>query len=65
MNTAGVDSEAVALPGVTVPLEQLAVTVTPIALLSEKSLFTVNVASGSLTIVQLPVPSVAEQVFVL
>lgn len=65
MKTAGVDSDAGALDGVTVPLEQLAVTVTLAGLLSEKSLLTVNVATASLTMVQVPEDSVAWQVLEL
>jgi hypothetical protein len=65
VKTAGVDSEAGALAGVTTPLEQLAVTVTLAALLSEKSLLTVNVATALLRMVHVPAASVAWQVFVL
>ena len=60
--TNGVDSEAEPLAGEAVPLAQLTLTLTEAALLSEKSLLTVNVALFSeLTIVQAPAATVAVQ----
>jgi hypothetical protein len=57
VNTAGLDSEALADPGVTVPLVQDRDTVTDIGLLSSKFLFTVKLAeTGVMLTVVLPVP---------
>jgi hypothetical protein len=53
VKTAGVASEAGALGGVTVPDAQVRLTVTLPALSSEKSLYTVNVPTAVLMIVQL------------
>ena len=57
VKTAGVASEALAEAGVTVPLVQVALTVTEAALFGTKSLVTVNVPSMRvLVIVQLTLP---------
>jgi hypothetical protein len=62
VKTAGVDSEAGAVAGVSDPLAQERETVTEAALLSEKSLLTVKVAVVVLVIVQEPVVRLAAQV---
>jgi len=62
VKTAGVDSEAEAVAGVSDPLAQERETVTEAALLSEKSLLTVKVAVVVLVIVQEPVVRLAAQV---